>query len=320
MMLLSVELHERGSGWGRMVLGVLASAGGLYTHYFFIFPFAASVLWLLMCQGRFPRRSLLTMTLVTVCVIAPWYVELPHSVEGWRITKDWLLWRPEGFQWTTAPFKIAWSWLNNSDSSGLWSGGSLANRLIFVVFAVLVISLLWNLRWRAFAGKYLLLWLWMASVIAGLIALDLLRHTYSSGVPRYGIAGMPAALLLVALSVAQLSWRTRIVMVLLVAAIWQTGVRAIYRLPSRAHQPIRELAVQIVRDDPDLLILQGIPSAIAGFARYLPRDVPTLSWVGQLGVRRGPGDLASAIRADILSCWSTFMPSARRATTSSGFA
>src|SRR4029079_4725904 len=104
----------------------------------------------------------------------------------------------------------------------------------------------------AFTGNYLLLWLWIASVIVGPIALDLLRQTYSSAVPRYAIAGMPAALLLVALGLVQLSWRTRIVMMLLVAASWQTGIRAIYCLPSRAHQPIRELAVQVARDNPDL--------------------------------------------------------------------
>ena len=106
---------------------------------------------------------------------------------------------------------------------------------------------------------------------------------------------MPPALLLVALAMAQLSWRTRVVAILLVAAIWQTGIRAVFNLPSRAHQPIRELAVQVAKDNPDLLILHGIPSSITGFARYLPRDIPTLSSVGQLGVRRIPGDLASAI-------------------------
>jgi uncharacterized membrane protein len=293
--LVSVELNERRGDWKRMVLWVLLAAGGLHTHYFFTFPFAACVLWLLICPGQFPRRSLLAMSFVTAILIAPWYVQVPHSMESWRITKDWLMWRPEDFQWTTAPFRLAWSWLSNSDHSGLWDGGRLANRLGFALFAALVISLLWKLRWRAFAGKHLLLWLWIASVVAGPIVLDLLRQTYSSAVPRYAIAGMPAALLLVALGLAQLSWRTRIVMVLLVAAIWQTGIRAIYRLPSRAHQPIRELAVQVAKDNPDLLILHGIPSAITGFARYLPRDIPTLSSVGQLGVRRIPGDLASAI-------------------------
>ena len=216
-------------------------------------------------------------------------------MDSWRITKDWLTWRPDDFQWTTAPFKLAWSLLNNSDSSGLWYGGRVANRLAFAVFAALMISLLWNLRWRAFAGKYLLLWLSIASVVAGPIALDLLRQTYSSG---YHVTPSPECLRHFCWSrsrLAQLSWRTRIVMILLVAAIWQTGIRAIYRPTVSSHQPIRELAIQVAKDNPDLLILHGIPSAITGFARYLPRDIPTLSSVGQLGVRRIPGDLASAI-------------------------
>jgi uncharacterized membrane protein len=293
--LISVELNERGADWKRMVLWVLSAAAGLYTHYFFAFPFAACVLWLLICPGQLPRRSLVAISFVTAILIFPWYVHVPHGMDSWRITKDWLMWRPEDFQWTAAPFRLAWSWLSNSDHSGLWDGGHLANRLAFALFAALVISLLWKLRWRAFAGKHLLLWLWIASVVAGPIAFDLFRQTYVSAVPRYAIAGMPAALLLVALGLAQLSWRTRIVTLLLAAAIWQTGIRAIYQLPSRAGQPIRELAVQVAKDDPDLLILHGIPSAITGFARYLPRDTPTLSWVGQLGVRHIPRDLASAI-------------------------
>ena len=295
LMLASVELHERGPNWKRMVLWVVAAVGGLYTHHFFTFPFGACVLWLLIYPGRLGRPILTTLSGVTAIAISPWYVQVPQMMKSWRITKDWLTWRPDDFYWTTAPIKFAWSLLNNSDSSGLWFGGWVANRLAFTAFAALMISLLWNLRWRAFAGKYLLLWLSIASVLAGPIALDLLRHTYASGIPRYALAGMPPALLLVALAMAQLSWRTRVVAILLVAAIWQTGIRAVFSLPSRAHQPIRELAIQVAKDNPDLLILHGIPSSITGFARYLPRDIPTLSSVGQLGVRRIPGDLASAI-------------------------
>jgi len=293
--LLSVELHERGPELRRIVLWMLSAIGGLYTHYFFVFPFVACSLWLLICPGRLPRKYLIATSLVTVTLILPWYVHLPQSMGSWRITKDWLMWRPDDYTRTAAPFKLAWSLLSNSDSSGLWDGGRRANRLAFAVFVVVVLSLIWKLRWRAFAGKPLLLWLSIAAVIAGPMAMDLLRHTYVSAVPRYAIAGMPAAILLVALGLARLSWKTRLVMIVLVAAIWQTGIRAIYRLPSRDAQPIRELALHVANEHPDLLILHGIPSGITGFARYLPTDIPTLSWVGQLGERRVPRDLESAI-------------------------
>jgi hypothetical protein len=28
---------------------------------------------------------------------SPWYLKIPESLAGWRITKDWLKWRPLGF-------------------------------------------------------------------------------------------------------------------------------------------------------------------------------------------------------------------------------
>ena len=123
LMLASVELHERGTNWKRMVLWVVAAVGGLYTHHFFTFPFGACVLWLLIYPGRLGRPILITLSGVTAIAISPWYVQVPQMMKSWRITKDWLTWRPDDFYWTTAPFKFAWSLLNNSDSSGLWFGG-----------------------------------------------------------------------------------------------------------------------------------------------------------------------------------------------------
>ena len=292
--LLSVELYRRGPGRWRIALWILSGVGGLYTHYFFIFPFSACCAWLLIRPGRLPRKALIGASMLTVMLVLPYYIDFPQSMERWRVTKDWLTWKPVGYTRTSAPFTLAWSLLSGGQD-GLWDGGRRANRLALATFAAVLLALIWKLRWRALEGKRMLLWLWLAAAIAGPFAVDLLRNTYVSAVPRYATAGMPAAILLVALGLARLTRTAQVVAILLVVAGWQSGMRAVYRLQSRNAQPIRELARQVAEQPPDLLILHGIPSAVAGFARYLPRDIPTLSWVGQLDVRRAPGDIQSAI-------------------------
>ena len=71
--LLSVELYRRGPGRWRIALWILSGVGGLYTHYFFLFPFSACCAWLLIRPGRLPRRHLIGAGMVTVTLILPWY-------------------------------------------------------------------------------------------------------------------------------------------------------------------------------------------------------------------------------------------------------
>ena len=45
-----------------------------------------------------------------------------------------------------------------------------------------------------------MLWLWALAAVLGLLVFDALRRTYTMAMPRYAIAGMPAAFLLIALA------------------------------------------------------------------------------------------------------------------------
>ena len=54
---LTLRLHDRG-GLMTAALWILASAGGLLTHYFYVFVWAASVAWLPLRPGRCPRPLL----------------------------------------------------------------------------------------------------------------------------------------------------------------------------------------------------------------------------------------------------------------------
>jgi len=43
------------------------------------------------------------------------------------------------------------------------------------------------------------------------------------------------------------------------------------------------------------VIVHSIPSGVLGIARYLEPDVPVAAWVGELGLRRMPDDLAALL-------------------------
>src|SRR5205809_1747026 len=95
--LLSLILREHGGSIAIYMLWVVASAAGFLTHYFFVFPWLAIVAYLLVRPGRLSRLRLAWCLVVAAMLILPWYLELPESLASWRITKDWLKWRPSDF-------------------------------------------------------------------------------------------------------------------------------------------------------------------------------------------------------------------------------
>ena len=50
--LLTYRLHRRGSSPPTVCLWVMAAAGGMLTHYFFLFEWATFTAWLLLFPGR----------------------------------------------------------------------------------------------------------------------------------------------------------------------------------------------------------------------------------------------------------------------------
>src|SRR5205814_3223822 len=94
---VSLLMRERGGGACLFALWVLTSAAGLLTYYFFVFPWAAIVGYLMVRPGMLRLRQLALCVLTTALLILPWYLKLPESLAGWRITKDWLKWRPPHF-------------------------------------------------------------------------------------------------------------------------------------------------------------------------------------------------------------------------------
>jgi hypothetical protein len=295
-MWLVLQTAGRGLGGARALLFILVGGGGLLTHYFFAFVWAAGIGWLLIHPGRASRRGVALATLLTLVLVLPWYVRVPATIAHWRVTGDWLRWPPGNYSRIRAALHLPWSYV----SLNAFGGGSIrGNALNAVLFMALAVAGALKLGRFAFTPRRLLLWFWVSAACAGPILFDLARGTYTSSVPRYAVAGMPAAFVLVGIALSRLGSRARWTVTGAVVLLCLLGLRSFHESPSRAAEPFREIGALLAEETTaeDLVIVHSIPSGVCGIARYIQgahRDLTGIgfaSWVGQLGRRRVPDDL-----------------------------
>src|SRR5712691_1569529 len=193
----TLRLHRTGPRPVGLAVWTLAAAAGLLTHYFFLFVWLAFLAWMLRFPRRLSRRFTLLLAAASALLAAPWYRQVPASLERWRVSGNWLA---EPLPWAklaTRPFELAWSLLAGGS---LWGGSPLVDGCLAVLYLLLA---LWILRRgllrRLFTPPRLLLWGWVVAAVLGPVTFDLLRHTRASVVPRYALAALPAAMLLAAL-------------------------------------------------------------------------------------------------------------------------
>jgi 4-amino-4-deoxy-L-arabinose transferase-like glycosyltransferase len=291
----SLALHERGGGLARSVFWVATSSAGFLTHYFFVFPWLAAVIYLAISPGKLKRLHLALCTVVTGALILPWYVNLPRSLGGWRITKDWLNWRPWHFSRLVATLELVTQFFDGH-AKYLWASHRVPRVAALMLFGIIGVVMVWRLRGHLFRSRLALIWLPFAAACAGPLMFDLVRHTYTAAVPRYAIAALPGACLLAALGLACLQFRTRIVMLVLIALAWAPSVWSIYRQDSRSGEPFAEVsrAVSSGGTLSDLVLVHSIPSGVLGIARYANGIVPMASWVGQLRHRPVPESMIAS--------------------------
>jgi len=300
---LSLALRRPGSRGWLLALWILASAAGFLTHYFFVFVWVAMVTFLLLRPGRLARGHLGLGVLLTLLAILPWYANVPETLNRWIVTQDWLKWEPAGFSRPGAARDRVLQFFSGR-GGGLWGNARHADRAALFLFALVAGAMAWRLRLRAFCGRRLFLWLWLGAACAGPFALDLLRGTYSSAVPRYVLAGLPAAYLLAAMGLSCAGRRAGAVGLALIVLAWAPNLMSIYRNDSRSWSPFREVAraVTTTGTHSDLVLVHSIPSGVLGIARYADGPAAIASWVGQLGQRRVPESIEAlaAGRARIL--------------------
>ncbi|MHC4512713.1 MAG: glycosyltransferase family 39 protein [Planctomycetota bacterium] len=293
---LTLKLWRQGFSTRLFLPWVAAVVAGLLTHYFFVFVWVAAFGWLMVQPGACSRKAWLVGAVLIGLLVCPWYVRIPESMSAWRVTSYWLHLEPSGYSPVLAHLLLPWSFFSVHGPSGA------AVRWDWIIGAILLLLavLAWReISWGLFSPPRTLLWFWVLGACLGPAALDLLRGTYTVAIPRYAIAGMPAAFVLVGLGAGRLRPLTRAVLLLLIVLVCMVGVRRIYLNDSRAASPYRQVSSLVAKQarPTDLIIVHSIPSGVAGIARYLessggcPEGVGFASWVGQLGQRRVPQDL-----------------------------
>jgi uncharacterized membrane protein len=289
--LVSLVLRERARGAGVLALWILVSVAGLLSHYFFVFPWLGMVAYLVISPGKLKRLHLAVSIGAIALLILPWYIMLPQSLAGWRVTKDWLKERPLHFSRVAALRDVVFQFFTGHDKR-LWLGQRAFNLPPLVLFASVIVLMLWRLRTRVLdQGRLLLVFVFVAACI-GPLAFDLVQHTYTIAWPRYAIAALPAAYLLAAAGVACFPGWTRIAMMCFMLGAWMPNLLVMIRDPSHWMQ-IREISRAVSRNNgpSDLILVHSIPSGVLGVARYASGPAAMASWVGQLKTRRVPESL-----------------------------
>jgi len=285
---VSLVMRQRGARVVLFALWIVASAAGFLTHYFFIFPWLAIVAYLVASPAKLNRLHLMACVLATALLILPWYIWIPETFTGWRITKDWLKSRPMHFSLFTALRDGVFQFFYGHDRH-LWLGYRASNLPAFLLFCGIAVLMLWKLRFRVLARGRLLLGLVFAAACAGPLVFDILQHSYTIAWPRYAIAALPAAYLLTAAGLACLRSRTRVITLSLIVLAWAPNLLIMNLDPSH-WMPIREIsrAVSANENSADLILVHSIPSGVLGVARYANGPAAMASWIGQLGNRRVP--------------------------------
>ena len=286
--LLSLILREHGGSIAIYMLWIVASAAGFLTHYFFVFPWLAIVAYLLVRPGRLSRLHLAGCLVVAAMLILPWYLELPESLASWRITKDWLKWRPREFDRLAVSRDLVLQFF--SSRSKLWPDHRISDIAALILFGFVAAAMVWRLRAHVFSQSRLLLWLLFVATCTGPLVFDLVQHSYTAAYPRYAIAALPAAYLVAGAGLACLGQRIRIIVLVLIVLAWAPNVLSIYGNQSRNWQPIREVShsVSANSSSSDLILIHSIPSGVLGIARYADGPAELASWVGQLRTRQVP--------------------------------
>ena len=294
---VALRLEREGPRWPLLAAWAIVGAAGLLTHYFFAFVWTAVGVWLWLHLDRPGRARLAVAAVLTGVLILPWYARVPESLGLWRVTAGWSngdlsredLWRgPLGL----IRYMLFWR--------AVYRGK--VEVLAIVLFVLLVGAMLLRGPRRWVTGKPQLLWLWLAGAAVGPVVFDLLLGTTTSRIGRYGLAGLPAAILLVALGTSALPRAARGVFTGLLIVAWVPGFREVFREPARWWQPFPEIAARLDawhRTAPaassDLVLVHSIPSGSIAVARYLESGPPLASWTVRLGQRSTPAHLDSLL-------------------------
>jgi hypothetical protein len=293
----TLELN-RSRSWRAAVVWVVASAAGLLTHYYFVFPWCASFAFLAVRPGEDRRWHLLIRSAIVLLLAAPWYSQLPDVLSRWRVTHDWVTYKADSYTLVRV-FRDSVTQYFSGNGHNLWARHHRCDILALLIFVVAGIALFWRLRGRIFSGGWLLVWLWFSAAAVAPIVADLVRHTYIADNPRYSSAALPAACLLGGWMFASLRSKGCGIALVAVAACWSFNVWSIAKLHGRNGADVRDAARELsaVAGSEDVVLIHSIPTGAMNFARYFSSPAGMAVWVGQLGQRKVPESLMPLIQS-----------------------
>ncbi len=294
------RMASGGAGPRTAALWVAVGAAGLLTHYFQVFVWGAAVLWLLLHPGTWNRKSILVCAGLTSLLVVPWYLHVPQSLHGWRVTAGWLNIRPGGHSPFAAILWLPWSFLTVRTFGGWPTRWDWLNLAAYLALAVIALG---RAGLPRFVPSRRLVALWLLAACLGPVVWDLALGTFTVAVPRYAIAGMPAAFLVVGLAAARLRPTMRVLLIGPILLFCAVGLVRFGRLEARSGPAFREIGARLAREarPDDLVLVHSIPSGVCGIARYTQaalggRPGPAFAaWVGQLGRRRVPDDMEALL-------------------------
>lgn len=283
--------RDGGRSW-HAVLCVLVGVGGLLSHYFFAFVWGGLSAWLGLSSSGRVRRRVLILGVATLLLVLPWYLQVPESLARWRVSAGWLDGNLGWSDAVRAPLALAASFVSGRSYLGGWRHADVA---LGFLFGLLVLRLLHRGRLgELFTDRRSILWAWVGAACVGPVVFDLLRHTTTTTVPRYALAGLPGGMLLVAVGLGRLRPVVHLAWMIAILLVWSPGIRkaATPSVP-RPSQPYRQIDERVGASlgPEDIVIVSSIPSGVIGVARYLDPEIPMASWVPQLGVRDVEEDL-----------------------------
>src|SRR5688500_15788944 len=136
----TLRLHRRGGAGLALAVFVVSSIVGLLTHYFFVFAWAPTILWLLLHPGRARRGVAVAAAVVAGLAAAPWYATVPAQLAAWRVTEGWLNEPPESYRAASYYLRLPYQFFS---MRGPWNMGPRMDRYVAAVYLLLASAVLW---------------------------------------------------------------------------------------------------------------------------------------------------------------------------------
>jgi hypothetical protein len=144
------------------------------------------------------------------------------------------------------------------------------------------------------------MWAWGASSIIGLLMFDLWRGTRASDYLRYALPALPAALVLLGMTIATAPRTVQLLLAVAIGAVWLHAFRvSVFTSEARPFQPLPEVARRLHKwrdtgaTEP-LVIVHSIPTGVIGLARYLDGNVEMFPSIIRVNNAPAPADIDRA--------------------------